>query len=174
MKRSLALLAVFALFLSTSAGLAGELPESPEMGFVQRSVPVTQLNRPPLLKRVPWVDGSLYSGVIATHAGDWASTEQCLRNSQRQEKAGFAGLCQEALLPTALVDSKAGLGAYEAATAGLEIYSQYVLTKHRHRRLARNRPIGQYRWNRVRGSTQLSCYPKRRHIHKKQPCAAGR
>ena len=80
---------------------------------------------------------SLYSGVIATHAADWASTEQCLRTSQQQEKAGLVGLCHEGLLPSALAESKAGLGAYEATTAALEVYSQYLVTKHHHQRIAR-------------------------------------
>jgi hypothetical protein len=30
-----------------------------------------------------------------------------------------------------------GLAAYETTTAGLEIYSQYLLTKYHHRRIAR-------------------------------------
>jgi hypothetical protein len=75
--------------------------------------------------------------VIATHAADWASTEQCLRTSQQQEKAGLVGLCHEGLLPSALAESKAGLGAYEATTAALEVYSQYLVTKHHHQRIAR-------------------------------------
>jgi hypothetical protein len=137
MKRSLVLLVALALFLSTSAGFAGDLPESPGMGLVQPSLAVTAQNRPPLQKRISWTDYSLYSGVIATHAADWATTEQCLRISQEQENTGFVGRCREELLPTALVESKVGLGAYEAATAGLEIYSQYLLTKHHHGRIAR-------------------------------------
>jgi hypothetical protein len=137
MKRSLALLAGLALVLSTSAGLAEELPATPGTGLLQPSIPVTAQNRPPLLKRISWTDYSLYSGVIATHAADWATTEQCLRTSQEQVKAGLVGLCHEGLLPTALAESKVGLGAYEATTAGLEIYSQYLLTKHHHGRIAR-------------------------------------
>jgi hypothetical protein len=72
-----------------------------------------------------------------SHAADWSSTEQCLRVSHEQEQAGFVGLCHEALLPTALVESKVGLAAYETTTAGPEISSQYLLTKHRHERIAR-------------------------------------
>jgi hypothetical protein len=137
MKRFLALLAGLALVLSTSTGFAGELPESPRMGLVQPSVRVTARSRPQPQERGGWIDYSLYSGLIATHAADWASTEQCLRTSQEQEKAGFVGLCHEGFLPNALAESKVGLGAYEAATAGLEIYSQYLLTKHHHRSFAR-------------------------------------
>jgi hypothetical protein len=137
MKRSFVLLAALALFLSTSAGFAEDLPESPGMGLVLPSLSLTPQNRPPLRKRISWVDYSLYGGVVATHAADWATTEQCLRTSQEQEAAGFVGRCHEGLLPTALVESKVGLAAYEATTAGLEIYSQYLLTRHHHGRIAR-------------------------------------
>lgn len=138
MKRFLALLAVLALVLSTSImGFAEELPESPRMGLEPPTLGVTARSRPQPLERRGWIDYSLYSGLIATHAADWASTEQCLRTSQEQEKAGFVGLCHEGFLPNALAESKVGLGAYEAATAGLEIYSQYLLTKHHHRCFAR-------------------------------------
>jgi hypothetical protein len=136
MKRSFVLLAALALFLSTSAGFAGDLPESPGMGLVQPSLSLTPQNRPPLRERISWIDYSLYGGVIAAHAADWATTEQCLRTSQEQEAAGFVGRCHEGLLPTALVESKVGLAAYEATTAGLEIYSQYLLTRHHHGRIA--------------------------------------
>ncbi len=137
MNRSLALLAGLALFLSMPKGSAEGLPESPQMGLVQPSVRIAAPSRPSLVKRISWVDYSLYSGVIATHAADWASTEQCLRTSQQQEKAGLVGLCHEGLLPSALAESKAGLGAYEATTAALEVYSQYLVTKHHHQRIAR-------------------------------------
>lgn len=137
MKRSLAVLAGLALFLSTSTVLAEGLPESPRTGLVQPSPGLSARNRPLPQKRISWIDYSLYSGVLATHAADWASTEQCLRTSQEQEKAGFVGRCHEGLLPTGLAESKVGLGAYEATTAALEIYSQYVLTRHHHRRIAR-------------------------------------
>jgi hypothetical protein len=136
MKRSLFLLAGLALVLSASAGFAADLPAAPEMSFLQQLQPAAQ--RPPsLLQRIPWVEYSLYSGVVVTHAADWASTEQCSRVSHEQEQAGFVGLCHEGLLPTAVVESKVGLAAYETATAGLEIYSQYLLTKHHHKRIAR-------------------------------------
>jgi hypothetical protein len=137
MKRSLVLLAGLALFLSTSAGFAADLPESPAMGFVQPSLSLAAQNPPPLRKGISWMNYSLYGGVIATHAADWATTEQCLRTSQEQEAAGFVGRCHEGLLPTALVESKVGLAAYEATTAGVEIYAQYLLTKHHHGRIAR-------------------------------------
>jgi hypothetical protein len=137
MKRSLALFAGLALVLSTSTGFAEELPESPRIGLVQPSVRITARSHPLPQKRITWIEYSLYSGLIATHAADWASTEQCLRTSQEQEKAGFVGLCHEGFLPNALAESKVGLGAYEAATAGLEVYSQYLLTKHHHRCFAR-------------------------------------
>jgi len=90
-----------------------------------------------LLERISPVDYSLFAGVLATHAGDWASSEQCLRTSQEQEKEGLVGMCHEGLLPTALVESRVGMGAYEATTAGLEIYAQHLLTKHHHGRIAR-------------------------------------
>jgi hypothetical protein len=137
MKRSLALFAGLALVLSTSRGFAEDLPESPRMGLVQPSVRVTARNRPVPQKRISWIEYSLYSSLIATHAADWASTQQCLRTSQEQEKAGFVGVCHEGLLPTALAESKVGLGAYEATTAGLEVYSQYMLAKHHHGGIAR-------------------------------------
>jgi hypothetical protein len=136
MKRSLTLLAGLTSILSPSVGFAGALPAAPDMAFVQ-STPVTAQKPLRLFERIPWIDYSLYSGVIATHAGDWASTEQCLRTSQEQEKLGYVGLCHEAVLPNALVESKVSLGAYEATTAGLEIYSQRLLTKHNHGRMAR-------------------------------------
>jgi hypothetical protein len=137
MKRSFVLLAALALFLATSAGFAADLPESPAMGLVQPTMSLTPEYRPPLQKRILWIDYSLYSGVIATHAADWATTEQCLRTSQEQVQAGFVGRCHEGLLPTSLAESKVGLGAYEATTAGVEIYAQYLLTKHHHGRIAR-------------------------------------
>jgi hypothetical protein len=137
MKRSLALLAALVLVLLTSPGFAEELPGSPPMGLVRPTVRVTARNRPLPQKRITWIEYSLYSSLIAAHVGDWASTEQCLRTSQEQEKAGFVGLCHEGVLPNALAESKVGLGAYEAATAGVEIYSQYLLTKHHHGRIAR-------------------------------------
>jgi hypothetical protein len=136
MKIPLVLLAGIALVLSVSAGRAGELPEAPGMGLVQAPPPPAVQKRP-LLERISLVDYGLFAGVIATHAGDWATSEQCLRTTQEQEKAGFIGLCHESLLPNALVESKVGLGAYEAGTAGLEIYSQYLLTKYHHGRIAR-------------------------------------
>ena len=126
MKRSFVLLAGLALVLSTSTGYAEELPESPRMGLVQPSIRGPVQN-PIQTKRILWTDYSLYSAVLATHAADWATTEQCLRTSQEQEKAGFVGRCHEGLLPTALAESKVGLGAYEATTAGLEIYLQSCL-----------------------------------------------
>jgi hypothetical protein len=137
MKRSLAVLSGLALFLSTLTVLAEELPESPRAGLAQRSPGLSAQNRPLPEKRISWIDYSLDSGVLATHAADWATTEQCLRTSKEQEEAGFVGRCHEGLLPTGLAESKVGLGAYEAATAGLEIYSQYLLTKHHHGRIAR-------------------------------------
>jgi hypothetical protein len=136
MKRSLVLFAGLAIALSTQAGFADELPAAPEMAFVQPSQVAAQKPAPPL-KRISWVEYSLYSGVIATHAADWATTERCVHLSQEQEKAGLIGLCHEAVLPSALVESKMGLVAYETTTAGLEIYSQYELTKLHHRRMAR-------------------------------------
>jgi hypothetical protein len=136
MNRSAVLLTGVALVLSTSAGFAGELPEAPEMAQV-RGLPETPQRPPLLFERNPWVEESLYVGVIATHAGDWASTEQCLRVTDEQERAGFVGRCHEVVLPAALVGSKVGLGAYEAFTAGAEIYLQYLLTEHHHRGMAR-------------------------------------
>jgi hypothetical protein len=88
MKRSLALLAGLALALSTSTGFAEELPESPRVGSAQPSVQVVVRNRPLQKKRISWIENSLYGGVIATHAADWASTQQCLRTSQEQEQSG--------------------------------------------------------------------------------------
>ncbi len=137
MKRSLVVLAVLALLLSVSTGFADGLPESPPMGLVQPPVEMTARNNPLPQKRISWFDYSLYSAVFATHAADWATTQQCLRTSREQEQAGFVGRCHEGLLPTGLAESKVGLGAYEATTAGLEIYLQYVLTKHHHGRIAR-------------------------------------
>jgi hypothetical protein len=137
MKRSLVVFATTALVLSTSAGFCSELPEAPPLGLVQSAPPAAPQKRPPLFKRISLVDYSLFTGVIATHAGDWATSEQCLRTSREQEKEGLVGLCHEALLPTALVESKGGMAAYEATTAGLEIYAQYLLTKHHHGRIAR-------------------------------------
>ena len=160
MKRSLALLAGLALVFSTSTGFAEELPESPRMGLAQPSVRVAARNRPLPKKRTSWIDNSLFGGLIATHAADWASTEQCLRTSQEQEKAGFVGLCHEGLLPTALVESKVGLGAYEATTAGLEVYSQYVLTKAPSRAHCPHRPTRQYSGHCVCGGTQLPYDPR--------------
>lgn len=107
------------------------------MGLVQAAPPAVPQMKPPLFKRISAVDYSLFTGVIATHAGDWITSERCLSTSQRQEKEGLVGICHEALLPTALVESKGGMAAYEATTAGLEIYAQYLLTKHHHGRIAR-------------------------------------
>ena len=151
------------------AGFAEELPESPRMGLAQPSVRVAARNRPLPKKRTSWIDNSLFGGLIATHAADWASTEQCLRTSQEQEKAGFVGLCHEGLLPTALVESKVGLGAYEATTAGLEVYSQYVLTKAPSRAHCPHRPTRQYSGHCVCGGTQLPYDPARQHTRRGEP-----
>ena len=90
------------------------MPETAEIGPVLTPTPAAVANRSPLLKRISWIDYSLFAGVVTTHAADWATTEQCSRTSQEQEKAGFVGLCREAFLPTALVESKVGFGAYQA------------------------------------------------------------
>ncbi len=137
MKRSLVVLVVIALVLSTSAGFSRELPEAPSMGLVEEAPAAAAQTRPSLFKRIPVIDSSLFAGVVATHAGDWASTQQCLRISQEQEKQGLIGVCHESFLPDALVESKLGMGAYEATTAGLEIYAQHILTKYNRRRVGR-------------------------------------
>jgi hypothetical protein len=73
-------------------------------------------------------DWSISAGVFLTHAGDYLSTEQGLREPTR---------FRETVLPSGLAHSHFGLAAYEASTAALEIYGAYLLTKHGHRRLAR-------------------------------------
>jgi hypothetical protein len=75
------------------------------------------------------VDWSLAGSVYASHAGDWTSTEECIRRPYYQ--------CHEAQLPNALVHNKVGFAAYEFGTASLEVYGQYWLTKHGHRTVAR-------------------------------------
>jgi hypothetical protein len=75
------------------------------------------------------LDLTLAGGVLGSHAGDWASTEECLRRPYAQ--------CHEAQLPNALVHNKVGFAAYELSTASLEVLAQYELTKHGHRKLAR-------------------------------------
>jgi hypothetical protein len=71
-------------------------------------------------------DWSLAGGLLAGRIADWSSTQSVLRHGGR-----------EIVLPNALAHSKVGLGAFEAGAAGLEMFSQYQLTKHGHRRLAR-------------------------------------
>jgi hypothetical protein len=73
-------------------------------------------------------DWALSVGVFATHAADYLSTEQGVREPSR---------FREANLPQALVHSHVGLAAYEFASAGLEVWGAYELTKMGHRRMAR-------------------------------------
>ena len=103
MNISLALLAGLALFLSMSKGGAEGLPESPQMELVQPSVPLTARNRPLPQKRISWIDYSLYSGVIATHAADWASMSNvCVPARNRKGQAllvcAMKGFCLPAWL----------------------------------------------------------------------------
>jgi hypothetical protein len=135
MKGPLVLLAFLALVPSKC--FSAELPEAPPIGIIR----VTPSSQPPVKRpfyeRISVVDLTLYTAVIATHIGDWASTQECLRISREQESEGFVATCHEALLPSALVESKVGLGAYEASTAGLEIYAQHFLTERGHKHFAR-------------------------------------
>jgi hypothetical protein len=128
---------VLALVLSTSAGISADLPETPGMGLVAPSALTSGGARQPIVRPPSLVDYSLVTSLVAAHAADWITTEKCLRTSEAQVRAGHSGICHEALLPNALVENKAGFAAYEATTAGAEIYTQYLLEKHHHRRIAR-------------------------------------
>lgn len=135
MKRFLAVFLWSAMSVWASIALAGEIPDAPGIGTT-KSPPAIAPMRPGLLQR-HWVDYSLWASVVGVHTADWMTTEKCLHVSQVQEAAGYAGICHEAFLPQALVENKAGFAAYEAATAGAEIYGQYLLEKHHHVRIAR-------------------------------------
>lgn len=84
---------------------------------------------PSYAEQVRPLDLGLAVSVYASHAGDWASTEECTRRPYAQ--------CHEAQLPNALVHNKVGFAAYEFTTASLEVFAQYELTRHGHRKLAR-------------------------------------
>jgi hypothetical protein len=101
------------LFICASAHAVESLPNAP--------TPITV----PVFHRVDW---SISATLVATHIGDYLSTRQALKVPTR---------AREAVLPENLVRSQVGFAAYEAATAGLEIYAQYELTRHGHRRIAR-------------------------------------
>lgn len=135
MKRFVAVFPWVFIALAASAAFAAEMPDAPEAG-VPKSPPSIAPIRSGMLDR-PWVDYTLWASVVGVHAADYITTEKCVHTSQVQEAAGYAGICHEALLPDALVENKAGFAAYEAATAGAEIYLQVLLEKHHHARIAR-------------------------------------
>jgi hypothetical protein len=74
-------------------------------------------------------DYALAAGVFVARAGDWASTEECLRRPYAQ--------CHEVELPNALVHSKAGFAAFSFGVSAASFVFQYELTKHGHRTIAR-------------------------------------
>jgi hypothetical protein len=134
MKKLFVVLALTALVLSISARGA-DLPETPGMGWV--APPTVSHVRSPIVRPPSLIDYSLVMSLVASHAADYITTEKCLRTSQVQERAGYPGVCHEALLPNALIENKPAFAAYEATTAGAEIYAQYLMEKHHHRRIAR-------------------------------------
>jgi hypothetical protein len=73
------------------------------------------------------VDWSLAGSVVATHLIDFTSTETCISTK----------VCREVILPNSLVHSKPAFMAYELGTASLEVFAQWELTRHGHRRIAR-------------------------------------
>jgi hypothetical protein len=135
MKRFVAVFPWVLVALATSVAFAGEMPDAPGLG-VSKSAPATAPMRRGLFDR-PWVDYTLWASVVGVHTADYITTEKCVHTSQVQEAAGYPGICHEALLPDALVENKAGFAAYEAVTAGAEIYAQILLEKHHHVRIAR-------------------------------------
>jgi hypothetical protein len=136
MKRLLPVFLGIAMSFWASTALAGEMPDAPEKSEITKSPPAIRPMRPGLLQR-SWVDYSLWVSVVGVHTADWITTEKCVHVSQVQEAAGYLGICHESFLPQDLVENKAGFAAYEAATAGAEIYAQYLLEKHHHVRIAR-------------------------------------
>ena len=95
--------------LLSNAAHAAPLPEAP--------------TSQPVFHAVDW---TLAAYVVATHAGDYLSTEQGVR-----EPARF----REEQLPQALVHSHLGLAAYEAGTATLEVLAYWEMIRHGHRRM---------------------------------------
>lgn len=77
----------------------------------------------PVFSKVDW---TISADLLATHVGDYLSTEQCIHGTR----------CHEGILPEGLVHNKSAFAAYEFATAGLEVFGAYELTKHGHRRMA--------------------------------------
>ena len=80
-------------------------------------------------RKISWskTELALDFGVVASHALDWSSTEQCARRPYKQ--------CHESELPEGLVHRKIGLAAFEGAEAAVEIWGQHKLER-KHRKLA--------------------------------------
>jgi hypothetical protein len=104
-----------------SGSVVPRLPDSPAV-FTSMLVATAQ-------PKTSWskTELALDFGVIASHALDWSSTEQCARRPYKQ--------CHESELPEALVHSKIGLAAFEGAEAAVEIWGQHKLER-KHRKLA--------------------------------------
>lgn len=109
------------LLCLTGRAHAGPLPSAPVTVLNAQTAQTTSFGA---------VDWSLAGGLIAGRALDFTSTSECLRNTLRDG-------CHEKELPNFLVHSKVGFAAFEVGAASLEVFSQYELTRHGHKRLAR-------------------------------------
>lgn len=118
------LLAFALVFLCLTAGAhAAPLPEAPSISSSQQFTVITQRPRPVFTA----TDWSISAALMATHVGDYLSTEACIHGVR----------CREVVLPQALVHRNGLFAAYEFGTASLETLAQWELSKHGHRRLLR-------------------------------------
>jgi hypothetical protein len=81
-------------------------------------------------------DWSIAAGQFAAHAMDYISTEHGLSQPIRYSN-GLPYWWEEKELPASLVANKSAFAAYSFGMAGAEVFAQYELTKHGHRKLAR-------------------------------------
>jgi len=93
---------------------------------LQQITGIPKLQRETVAQRA--VDYSFWFGVVAVHALDWTSTQQCLRRPYTQ--------CHENQLPVALVSNKAGFALFKAGVAFAAIEGQRYLERHGHHRIA--------------------------------------
>jgi hypothetical protein len=81
----------------------------------------------PQIRPLGTLDYALYSSVVAYRTLDYFSTSKCAHDP----------LCHERELPRAVVETDAGLAAFEAGMAGIELGTSVWLHRHGHHRLAR-------------------------------------
>jgi hypothetical protein len=81
----------------------------------------------PQIRPLGKLDYALYGSVVAYRTLDYFSTSKCAHDP----------LCHEKELPRPVIETDAGLAAFEAGMAGIEIGTSVWLHRHGHHRLAR-------------------------------------